>query len=121
MPKVSIRKSGTFGFLGGAAKQFRLTEVERGVVCFFDRTAQVIGLQFTDSPEEEGVIKIGKTSVKDSNGGEKTNFYFQGKPFLDFYEIPYNNARSFLAKWDESKQMAIIDLNQESKDEVDEG
>lgn len=120
LPKVSIRKSGTFGFLGGAAKRFGLLENERAVVCYYDRSAKVIGLQFTDNLDEEGAIKIGKTQIKDANGGEKTNLYFNGKPFLDFYEISYNPARAFLATWDEQNQMAIIDLNQEANDETDE-
>lgn len=120
LPKVSIRKSGTFGFLGGAAKRFGLLENERAVVCHYDRTAKVIGLKFTDNPDEEGAIKIGKTALKDANNGEKVNVYFNGKPFLDFYDIPYNTARAFLTKWDEQNQMAIIDLNQEANDEADE-
>lgn len=120
LPKVSIRKSGTFGFLGGAAKRFGLLESERAVVCFYDRSAKVVGLQFTDNLDEEGAIKIGRTQIKDANGGEKTNVYFNGKPFLDFYEISYNPSRAFLATWDEQNQMAIIDLNQEANDEADE-
>ena len=121
LPKVSIRKNGMFGFLGGAAKRFRLLENERVVICHYDRTAKVIGLQFTDNPDDEGAIKIGKTAVKDASGGEKVNVYFNGKPFLDFYEIPYNTARAFLSTWDEQNQMAIIDLSKEANDETDEG
>lgn len=121
LPKVSIRKSGQFGFLGGAAKRFDLLERERYVVCHYDRKAKVVGLKFTDNSDEEGAIKISRTLVKDANGGEKMIVYFNGKPFLDFYEIPYGATRGFIASWDEQDQMAVIDLNQESNDEADEG
>jgi hypothetical protein len=73
-------------------------------------------LQFTDNLNEEGALKISKTVTKDNNGAEKANVYFNGKSFLDFYEIPHDTTRAYLPIWDEQHQMAVLDLKQGSED-----
>lgn len=123
VPKISIRKNGSFGFLGGAAKKFNLLEGEHSVICFYDRTAKVIGLKFTDNKNEEGAIRIVKNVLKEG-GADRTMLFFKGKPFLDYHKISHDSTRAFLLTWDEEHQMAMIDLkdgnddNQEKDDET---
>ena len=104
-PKISIRKRGQIGFNNGSINKFNLKEKEF-VILYINKSENKLAFRFTNNAEEEGSTKL----VKRNN-----NYFVSGKSFLDFYSIPYDKTISMDATWDETNQIAIIQL--ESKDE----
>lgn len=101
-PKISIRQRGQIGFNAGAVNRFKLDE-NIYVVMYYSREQQKIAFRFTDNEKEEGAIKI---------VDKPSNYYFSGKTFLDYYEIPYEKTRSYDVEWDGEKRIAIVSLGQ---------
>lgn len=118
---VSIRKHGSFGFSQGALNRFKLVDGEWFVVLYYDKESNVIGIQPTQSGEEDGAIKLIKRKAK-APGSEKESISssISAKAFFEFYNIPCDEGRTFRARWDEEHKMIIVELTQEVKDELKE-
>jgi len=99
-PKVSIRKSGMFGFNNALIKKYKLKNYKY-VVLYFDAEKKIVGFKFTNDDNEEGIYKL---SI-----GEKSAS-FSGKSFLDYYGINFNSIKRYDAEWDNKNEMLIIKL-----------
>lgn len=99
-PKVSIRKSGMFGFNNALIKKYNLKEIKY-VVLYYEKSKKIIGFKFTNDKNEEGLYKL---SLRDKSAS------FSGKSFLDYYDIKFNNIKRYDTEWDESNNMIIIKL-----------
>ena len=104
-PKISIRKRGQIGFNNGAVKRFKLNEFNYAVM-YISKDRTKIAFKFT-SDDEEGSVKIAKRS---------NNFFVSGKSFLDYYDIPYDESKTYSAEWSEEQSIAIIDISQQQED-----
>lgn len=115
-PVVSIRKQGSFGLSQGALHRFNLLEDDWFVVLFYDKDSNVIGIQPTKEGTEEGAIKLVKRkSVSKASGKENLSCTIPAKAFFEYYSIPLESSRSFLARWDEESKMILVPLNEEIK------
>jgi len=106
-PTVSITKGGMISFNQGALKRFDLGKY-KFVILYFDRENQLVGVQPTNDPLEEGVCKL-----RHRQSGADVS----AKSFLDFYGIQYGpKAIRFNPKWKEEYQMIIFSPSQRKVD-----
>ncbi len=101
-PRVTIRKSAQLSFSQGAVNKFKLDQAA-GVVLYFDPDKQQVGIQPTDDLEEEGALALNR------KGG---NASVSAAPFLDYYDIAYDETRRFAAGWDAKQGMLVVSLDQ---------
>jgi hypothetical protein len=99
-PKVSIRKSGMFGFNNALINKFNIKSY-KFVILFFDKEKKIIGFKFSNNNEEEGIYKL---SIREKSVS------FSGKAFLDFYDIKVTNTKRFEANWDNKNEMLVIKI-----------
>ncbi|HTI71803.1 MAG TPA: hypothetical protein VMF06_17640 [Candidatus Limnocylindria bacterium] len=115
-PIISIRKQGVFGLSQGALHRFSLLDEDWFVVLFYDKDSNVIGILPTKDGAEEGAIKLVKRkTVSKSSGKENISSSVSARSFFEYYTIPLEGSRSFLAKWDEENKMILVPLNDELK------
>lgn len=99
-PKVSIRKRGQIGLNAGAVNKFSLEKYDYAIL-YISKGRDKIAIKLTQNPKEEGAIKIMKRTG---------NYSFSGKSFFDFYEIDYNQTRSFDAEWVKAEQIVVFSI-----------
>lgn len=99
-PKVSIRKSGMFGFNNALIKKYNLRNYEY-VVLYYDKKRKIIGFKFTNNINEEGKYKI---NVRDKSAS------FSGRSFLDYYGIKFNKVKRHDAIWIDKNDILTIKL-----------
>jgi hypothetical protein len=100
-PKISIWEGGQIGFNQGAMKRYKLDNFQYAIL-FFDREENRIGIKFTNTEKEEGVIKFNH---------RKTGGVISGKAFLDFYDIDYTKTKKNLdVVFDEANDLYVINL-----------
>ncbi len=121
-PTVSLRKQGAIGISQGALNRFGLVEGDWFVILYFDRSANVLGIQPTQNAEDEGAIKLIKRRAAGKNGKISISSSISAKSFFEYYSISALETRSFLATLDEQTKMIVIDLNKpiEKIDEDDD-
>ena len=90
-PKVSIRKHGQIGLNQGALVRYKI-ESGKFAVLGYDRDQGLVVIKVTDDREEPGAREI----VVRASGGS-----ISAKPFLDYFEIPYEKTRRYELSHDE--------------------
>jgi hypothetical protein len=119
-PVISVRKEGAIGVSQGALNRFGLADGEWYVVLYYDRDANVIGIQPTQAASEEGAIKLIKRSSEGRTGKASVSSSVSAKSFFEYYGLPTAETRSYLATQDEQTKMIIIDLNKPLKTDKNE-
>jgi len=99
--RISIRSNGQIGFSQGAIHKFKMDGFSNGIL-FYDKEENKVGIKLGNDDNEEGACKL---QIKPENAA------ISAKSFLDYYEIPYKETISYEAKWDETHQMIVADLN----------
>lgn len=78
--KISLGKSGGFGFSTGFVEKNNLREY-RGFQLFFDRSHKAVAFKFLkDTADKKGVIRL---KIRDKSGGFATSRSFLGKYSID--------------------------------------
>ena len=109
-PKVSIRNNGTLGISQGALNRFKLAEGDWWFELLFDRKSRVVGLRPSDH-EVPGSIKLNKKELVGRDGKKSVNAWISGKAFLDYYAVPYDQTKSYVANWDDAQKLIYIELD----------
>ncbi len=99
-PKVSIRTNAQLGFSQGMVKKYNMGEF-KFCELYFNKDENKIGLKLTN--DDDG--KVANIFIKENN------CFISAKTFMDYYEIPYKETRSYVAVKDDSSGLIIIDLN----------
>ena len=119
-PMISIRKHGAIGLSQGALQRFGLMEGEWFVVLYFDKAANVLGIQPVKDENEDGAIKLIKRRAMGKNGKSSISSSVSAKSFFEYYQIPTAETRSFRGLYDDATKMIIVNLNEPEKTEKDE-
>jgi hypothetical protein len=106
-PKAAIWKSGQIGFNQGAMEQFKLTSYNY-VVLYYDKDTERIGVEFTDSEENEGVHKL--VQRKGSSGTSVS-----ARSFLKNYNIDSSETRQYDLTYDKQSSLYVFNLPQRKK------
>lgn len=119
-PMVSIRKHGAIGLSQGALQRFGLMDGEWFVVLYFDKAANVLGIQPSKDENEDGAIKLIKRRAPAKNGKESISSSVSARSFFEYYQISTVETRSFRATFDDATKMIIVQLNEPEKVEKDD-
>ncbi|OGP07543.1 MAG: hypothetical protein A2048_08745 [Deltaproteobacteria bacterium GWA2_45_12] len=103
--KVSIRSNGQIGFSQGLIHKFHLESFKFGVL-FYDKDEGKVGIQLTNDEKESGICKL---QVRPQNAS------LSAKAFLDFFDLDYQETRSYPMQWDEENKMIIVNLKDYKK------
>lgn len=111
-PQISIRSNGAIGISQGAIHQAGMSEGDDWhVILHYDRAQQVLGVQPVKGDDEDGAIKVSIKSTPNKDGrGTAISAFISAKSFLNYYRIPYDDTKSFEAKWDSQLGMLIAFL-----------
>jgi hypothetical protein len=112
-PRISLRKDGALGISQGALRKFKLTEGDWFVVLHYDRSANAIGLNFTQNGDEEGAIKLIKRETTPKGGSPNISASVSARAFLEFFGIFHEETQSYRAFRDEDSGLVVIELGSE--------
>ncbi len=98
--RISIRSNGQLGFSQGAIHKFNLSSFKFGIL-FYDKGEGKIGIQLSNDENEKGICKL---QVRPQNAS------ISAKAFLDFFDLPYSETKSYPAEWNEENKMIIFSL-----------
>jgi len=101
-PAITITKNGTINFNIGMLKKFIKDKVY--VILYYDREDSRIGFHFF-SKNSTKAFKVRKSN-KDNLGT------ISGRPFLNFYNIPYTETNRYQVKEGKNKSCFIINLKE---------
>lgn len=119
-PMVSLRKHGAIGLSQGALQRFGLMEGAWFVVLYFDKVANVLGIQPVQNEQEDGAVKLIKRRAAAKNGKESISSSISAKSFFEYYGISTEETRSFKASFDDESKMIIVNLNEPVRTEKDD-
>lgn len=84
IPKASVRRGGQIGFNQAAIRKFNLTDGQN-VLLGYDKDCKMVVIQRIGEPEQ-GAKKI---TIREKSGA------ISAKGFLDYFEIPREESRSY--------------------------
>lgn len=101
-PVVSIWSRGQIGLNQGAMKRYKLENYDY-VILLFDEETRMVGLQFTNSSDKEGSVKIIKRA---------TGISFSANAFLNAYGIEHDQKTiKYSLEYDKNNNFYIFDTN----------
>jgi hypothetical protein len=104
--RVSIRRTGQFGFNSGAANKYRLNDFPF-VVLYFDSTKRAIGLEF-QMEKVPGAVELNRNP---------SNIFIRSKNFCDRYGIDYAEASRYPLRRDDGTGFLYFELEEGEKGE----
>lgn len=102
--RITIRRTGQFGFNAGALNLFQLASYQY-VVLFYDEQRRVVGIQ-PYNEQCEGAIRLAH---------RKGNTYVQAKNFCERFGIDYGESRRYHLKRDEEQNVLYFELDRPLK------
>ena len=82
----------------------------------YDKQERFIGIQPTRNPEDKSAVKLNKRQAVSRDGRSTMTSHVSARSFLEYYDIKYRDkTRSYLASWDETNEMIVVDLKQPQK------
>lgn len=119
-PTVSIRKHGAIGLSQGSLQRFNLIDGDWFIVLYYDKAANVLGIEPIKDGTAEGAVKLIKRRTPAKNGKESISSSISAKSFFEYYEIDAQETRSFKAFFDAETKMIIVNLNEPIKTEKED-
>lgn len=101
--KVSIRRTGQFGFNSGAVNKYRLKEYA-SVVLYYDAKRSAVGIEPRKDNECEGALDLNLNPA---------NCFVRAKNFCDRFGIEYDRARRFSLKKDDESRFLYFEIGEE--------
>lgn len=102
--KVSIRRTGQFGFNTGAANKYNLNDYPY-VVLYFDSERRAIGIEL-QKERVEGALDLNRNP---------SNIYIRSKNFCDRFGIDYSSASRYPLRKDEETGFLVFELTEGEK------
>ena len=99
--RASISARGMLSFNSGARRKFKIDGFKFSVL-YYDRDANLIGVELTNDQAAEGVIKIRH---------RKTGADLGAKSFIDYFEIAPKVTTMYSISAGESDKWINVDLN----------
>lgn len=109
-PKISIRSNGQIGFNQGSVKRFGLDKFDFAVM-YYNKDQKKVAIAFANDENKDGVIRVTK---------RENNYFFSGKSFLEYYNIPYKATKTYEVDWDDENKIAIINIGEKKKDKTEQ-
>ncbi len=100
-PRVSIRKSGSFGFNGPLVEEY-IGEDKEGAAVFYDEDENRVGFKFFDEKGDDMY-----TVTYAETGATVTSL-----ALINRYNINTDVTTRYDFEWDEDEEMVIIDLDE---------
>lgn len=93
--------------------RFNLSEGEWYLILYYDKEARVIGMQPTQDPKLDGVVKLQKRIIPGADQKTSVTSSLSAKAFFDYYAIPRDETKTYKAEWDNENKMILIKLKVE--------
>jgi hypothetical protein len=107
--KLSVRANGVLGLSQGLMHRANISDDGWFAVLNYDRSAQVIGVQITRDEKEPGATRV---IYRESKEPKNVTGSISAKAFLNYFQIPYSQTKSYDAEWNDEQKMIIARLGQ---------
>lgn len=106
--KVSIRRTGQFGFNSGSVNKFRLSDYPFAVL-YYDSAHRVVGIELR-MEKCEGALELNRAP---------SNFFIRAKNFCDRFGLDYAKASRYPLRRDDESGFLFFEIGEgEPADEV---